>query len=143
MLMLAFHVAASSAFSSPIFQETATLQRTAPSKTVGVEIELPDFDEMFRRIQAVSPLARLAVQGGGSGEGGGFGAVDDTSEYFQNNIITRDVSVCINLFQNMNFLHSCFVFQLLCFAFTTTHSSSGWAKVEEPKEEQKRYCFSN
>jgi len=79
MLMVAFHVAASSAFSTPIFQETATLQRTAPSKTVGVEIELPDFDEMFRRIQAVSPLARLAVQGGGSGEGGGFGAVDDTT----------------------------------------------------------------
>lgn len=79
--MVAFHVAASSAFSTPIFQETATLQRTAPSKTVGVEIELPDFDEMFRRIQAVSPLARLAVQGGGSGEGGGFAAVDDTSEY--------------------------------------------------------------
>ncbi len=60
------------------------MQRTAPSKTVGVEIELPDFDEMFRRIQAVSPLARLAVQGGGSGEGGGFAAVDDTSEFFHN-----------------------------------------------------------
>eukprot|EP00986_Skeletonema_menzelii_P000016 scaffold5_cov144-Skeletonema_menzelii.AAC.2 len=87
MLMVAFHVAASSAFSTPIFQETATLQRTAPSKTVGVEIELPDFDEMFRRIQAVSPLARLAVQGGGSGEGGGFAAVDDTSEYFCNIMI--------------------------------------------------------
>ena len=81
MLMVAFHVAASSAFSTPIFQETATLQRTAPSKTQGVEIELPDFDEFFRRIQEVSPLARLAVQGGGSGEGGGFAAVDDTSEF--------------------------------------------------------------
>jgi hypothetical protein len=77
ILLLGFHVAASSAFSTPIFQETATLQRTAPSKTIGVEIELPDFDEMFRRIQAVSPLARLAVQGGGSGEGGGFAVVDD------------------------------------------------------------------
>lgn len=94
MLMLAFHVATSSAFSSPIFQEAATLQRTAPSKTVGVEIELPDFDEMFRRIQAVSPLARLAVQGGGSGEGGGFAAVDDTSEYFQNNSIRMMCMYC-------------------------------------------------
>lgn len=46
-----------------------------------MEIELPDFDEMFRRIQAVSPLARLAVQGGGSGEGGGFAVVDDNSEF--------------------------------------------------------------
>ena len=58
------------AFSSPIFQEAATLQRTTPSKTEGVEIELPDFDEFFGRIQAVSPLAKLAVEGGGSGEGG-------------------------------------------------------------------------
>lgn len=66
------------AFSSPIFQETASLQRTAPSKTEGVEIELPDFDEFFGRIQAVSPLAKLAVQGGGSGVGGGFAAVDET-----------------------------------------------------------------
>ena len=49
-----------------------------------MEIELPDFDEMFRRIQAVSPLARLAVQGGGSGEGGGFAVVDDNSEFLGN-----------------------------------------------------------
>ena len=69
------------AFSSPIFQETAALQRTAPSKTAGVEIELPDFDEFFGRIQVVSPLARLAIEGGGAGEGGGFAAVDDTGEY--------------------------------------------------------------
>ncbi len=49
-----------------------------------MEIELPDFDEMFRRIQAASPLARLAVQGGGSGEGGGFAVVDDDSEFLSN-----------------------------------------------------------
>lgn len=73
------HRTAVSAFSSPIFQETAALQRTAPSKTEGVEIELPDFDEFFGRIQAVSPLARLVIEGGGSGEGGGFAAVDDTA----------------------------------------------------------------
>ena len=52
----------------------------AASKTEGVEIELPDFDEFFGRIQAVSPLARLVIEGGGSGEGGGFAAVDDTGE---------------------------------------------------------------
>ena len=69
------------AFTSPIFQETAALQRTAPSKTEGVAIELPDFDEFFGRIQAISPLAKLAIEGGGSGEGGGFAAVDDTGEY--------------------------------------------------------------
>jgi len=60
-----------------MFQEAVTLQRTMPSKTSGVEIELPDFDEMFGRIQAVSPLAQLAIAGTGSGVGGGFEAVDD------------------------------------------------------------------
>mmetsp|Transcript_7125 Transcript_7125/g.12595 ORF Transcript_7125/g.12595 Transcript_7125/m.12595 type:complete len:343 (-) Transcript_7125:240-1268(-) len=67
------------AFTSPIFQKAATLQRTAPSKTEGVEIELPDFEEMFGRIQAVSPLAKLAIEGGGAGEGGGFAKVVETS----------------------------------------------------------------
>ncbi len=70
-----------SAFSSPIFQESVALQRTAPSKTEGIDIELPDFDEFFDRIQAVSPLARLAINGGGSGEGGGFAAVDDSGKF--------------------------------------------------------------
>jgi hypothetical protein len=64
-----------------MFQEAVPLQRTTPSKTSGVEIELPDFDEMFQRIQAVSPLAKLAVHGGGAGVGGGFGAIDDTSKF--------------------------------------------------------------
>jgi hypothetical protein len=65
-----------------MFQEKVMLQRTTPSKTSGVEIELPDFDEMFGRIQAVSPLARLAICGGGSGVGGGFAAIEDTSELY-------------------------------------------------------------
>ena len=69
------------AFTAPIFQESAALQKTAPSKTKGIEIELPDFDEFFNRIQIVSPLAKLAFEGGGSGEGGGFAKVDDTCEY--------------------------------------------------------------
>lgn len=64
-----------------MFQEAVPLQRTTPSKTSGVEIELPDFDEMFNRIQTVSPLARLAIQGGGTGVGGGFAAIDDTSKF--------------------------------------------------------------
>ena len=52
-----------SAFTVPMFQEQITMQRTAPSKTDGVEIELPDFDEFFRRIQQVSPLSRVAISG--------------------------------------------------------------------------------
>ncbi len=76
-LFVSVYATSSCAFTSPIFQEAVTLQRTMPSKTYGVEIELPDFDEMFGRIQAVSPLARLAISGAGSGVGGGFEAVDD------------------------------------------------------------------
>jgi hypothetical protein len=66
-------------FTVPMFHESVAMQRTAPSKTDGVEIELPDFDELFGRIQMVSPLARLAIEGGGSGPGGGFGMVDDST----------------------------------------------------------------
>lgn len=69
--------APAAAFGGALFQEAATRQHTAPSKTVGVEIELPDFEELFGRIKAVSPLARLAIEGGGTGEGGGFAAVDE------------------------------------------------------------------
>eukprot|EP00591_Stephanopyxis_turris_P006863 CAMPEP_0195518720 /NCGR_PEP_ID=MMETSP0794_2-20130614/13558_1 /TAXON_ID=515487 /ORGANISM="Stephanopyxis turris, Strain CCMP 815" /LENGTH=335 /DNA_ID=CAMNT_0040647741 /DNA_START=139 /DNA_END=1146 /DNA_ORIENTATION=+ len=60
-----------SAFSTPIF--TATTPKRAPSKTVGVEIELPNFDELFHRIMHVSPLARQIVDR----EEGGFEAIDD------------------------------------------------------------------
>jgi len=133
------YVAASSAFSTPIFQETATLQRTAPSKTVGVEIELPDFDEMFRRIQAVSPLARLAVQGGGSGEGGGFGAVDDTSEYFYYTSLYIYVHKSISKYELalMSYVSTGLLF------LATIYSSSRGTKVEEPTKEQGKACFSN
>jgi hypothetical protein len=52
-----------------MWQEAPSIQktRTAPSKTEGVEIELPNFDELFNRIQQVSPLARLAIEGGTGG----------------------------------------------------------------------------
>jgi len=61
-----------------MFQEQVGMQQRTLSKTDGVEIELPDFNELFNRIQQVSPLARLAINGGGSGESKGFAAVDDT-----------------------------------------------------------------
>jgi len=80
LLGLSLLLSRAAAFGTPIFQEAAQLQRTAPSKTVGVEIELPDFDEMFRRITQVSPLAKLAIEGGGTGESGGFSAVEDVSQ---------------------------------------------------------------
>ena len=61
-----------SAFSVPMFKEHRAMQRTTPSKTDGVEIELPDFDELFGRIQEVSPLASMAIDG----ERGGFDVAD-------------------------------------------------------------------
>lgn len=38
------------------------MQRTTPSSKRGVDIELPDFDELFERIQLVSPLAQQVIQ---------------------------------------------------------------------------------
>lgn len=51
-----------SAFSMPMFTEHAALKRTTPSKTEGVEIELPNFDELFSRIKEVSPLAKMVIE---------------------------------------------------------------------------------
>lgn len=39
------------------------MAKTTPSKTDGVEIELPNFDELFNRIREVSPLANMAIEG--------------------------------------------------------------------------------
>jgi hypothetical protein len=50
------------AFDGVLFQKIPTLQKTTPSKFDGVDIELPDFDELFGRIQKVSPLARFVIQ---------------------------------------------------------------------------------
>ena len=65
-------------FTATMWQEAPAMQRrTTPSKTEGVEIELPNFDELFNRIQQVSPLARLAMEGGT----GGFANADYESTY--------------------------------------------------------------
>ena len=49
------------------------MQRTTPSKTDGVEIEIPNFDEFFGRIREVSPLAAMTIDG----QTGGFDAADE------------------------------------------------------------------
>lgn len=64
-----------SAFQTPIFEKSVS--KTAPSKSEGVEIQLPNFDELFGRIQKVSPLAKLVIEQCGSGPGGGFAKIDD------------------------------------------------------------------
>lgn len=64
-----------SGFTTPIFQKSVA--KKAPSKSEGVEIELPDFDELFGRIQQVSPLAKLVIEKSGSGPGGGFAKMEN------------------------------------------------------------------
>jgi len=124
-LVLAF----SSAFTKSIFQETKALQKLAPSKTAGIEIELPDFDEFFNRIQVVSPLARLAINGGGTGEGGGFAVVDDTGKRHGN----LDTS-----FRNFS-ATQCLIIALTCSSFLSfsplpiAPSGYKWKNVEKNK----------
>lgn len=70
-----------SAFGNALFQQTPTAQQTFPSKTDGVEIELPDFDELFERVKQVSPLARVAVEGREVDGARGFGAVEKSCKW--------------------------------------------------------------
>ncbi|KAI2499845.1 hypothetical protein MHU86_14662 [Fragilaria crotonensis] len=58
------------AFTSPMFQTIPSQQIKAPSVQEGVEIELPDFDELFKRIQSVSPLAKIAIEQAGKPQDG-------------------------------------------------------------------------
>jgi len=63
------------AFNSPLFVQDVAL-KVPPTKTkTGIEIELPDFDELFGRIEKVSPLAQLAMQN----RDGGFFALDEST----------------------------------------------------------------
>jgi hypothetical protein len=70
------------AFSSALFQEAPTLQRTAPSKMEGINIELPDFEELFERIQQVSPLARSVITGYSVNNERGFKGISDECKWF-------------------------------------------------------------
>lgn len=70
-----------SAFSSALFVDSPALKKTAPSIHDGFDVELPDFDELFGRIQQVSPLARQVVQGRDSPDKAGFAYVDDSCKY--------------------------------------------------------------
>lgn len=66
-----------SAFQSPFFNMPASAAAKVPTKTEGVEIEMPNFDELFARIQKLSPLAQLAIES----KEGGFAAVNEKCEY--------------------------------------------------------------
>ena len=75
LALLAASASVTTAFSSStLFQEQISQQKLAPSKTEGVDIELPDFDELFGRIEHVSPLARTVIRKLETGEEKGFAA---------------------------------------------------------------------
>lgn len=78
LVILLFALVAPTEGFSPtsLFQREAALKVTAPAKETGVEIELPDFDELFSRIQKASPLARLAMDGGELGGKRGLAALE-------------------------------------------------------------------
>lgn len=62
IIFLAFATTSVSAFSTALFpQSTTAKQETFPTKDQREEIELPNFDELFGRIQQVSPLARVTL----------------------------------------------------------------------------------
>ena len=68
----------SEGFSSTLFQEKLSQQVLAPAVQPGVEIELPDFDELFLRIRETSPLARVALDGGELNGKRGLAALEDS-----------------------------------------------------------------
>ncbi len=71
-----FNQLVASAFKSPFFTMPASVVTKVPTKTEGIEIEMPNFDELFGRIQKLSPLAQLAIET----KEGGFAAVIEKCE---------------------------------------------------------------
>jgi hypothetical protein len=77
LVLLAVATNSASAFSTALFPEaTSATQQTFPTKQQGEEVELPNFDELFERIQQVSPLSRAVLQGDQADGPRGFAAID-------------------------------------------------------------------
>jgi hypothetical protein len=77
LVFLAVATNSASAFSTALFPETTSAkQQTFPTKDQGEAIELPNFDELFGRIQQVSPLSRVVLQDQKSGGPRGFAAMN-------------------------------------------------------------------
>lgn len=81
LLVVALHLPSATGFVNALFQKAPNAQHKAPSRTPDrVEIELPDFDELFNRIQQVSPLSQVAIESANDVAcyTGGFGAIGKT-----------------------------------------------------------------
>mmetsp|Transcript_39336 Transcript_39336/g.95197 ORF Transcript_39336/g.95197 Transcript_39336/m.95197 type:complete len:322 (+) Transcript_39336:74-1039(+) len=80
LLLIAFHLPSTAGFGNALFQKAPSAQQKAPTRTPDrVEIELPDFDELFNRVQQVSPLARVAIESANdvAGYTAGFDAIEE------------------------------------------------------------------
>lgn len=84
LIFLTLIVPLTHGFSSALFKEAPVHQHNAPSVIEGVEIELPDFDELFDRIQQISPLARSVISGA---ERPGFAGIDDACEFSSEELV--------------------------------------------------------
>lgn len=79
----------SSGFSSTLFQEQLSQQVTAHTVPAGVDIELPDFDELFVRVRGTSPLARVALQGGELNGKRGLAALESTVGKYRSKLLSN------------------------------------------------------
>ena len=91
-------------FSNTLFQEHPTAQQTFPSRTDGIDIELPNFDELFDRVKLVSPLARVALEGRNTcNDHGGFKAIDDECKYWMKMFYGHYECLTQRNIKNLNF----------------------------------------
>lgn len=82
LLLIAFNLSSTAGFGNALFQKAPSAQQKTPTRTKDrVEIELPDFDELFNRVQQVSPLAKVAIESANDAAGytAGFSAIGKTA----------------------------------------------------------------
>jgi len=80
-------------FKIPLFTETP---KEVPSKVEGTKIALPNFEELFGRIQTVSPLARHLI----NGHDGGLEEMDSEDVFDWKIIDKNKKGVCIDKIDN-------------------------------------------
>jgi hypothetical protein len=122
------------AFSSALFQEIPALQARTPSQTKGVDIELPDFKELFERIQQVSPLAGLVINGGDVAGARGFAGIQDTGKHHVLTLVCDVITT--NLVKN---LADTFCSVCMCMLYSY-HCRCVWPEMEDSRVQQTKMC---
>jgi len=87
---------------STVFDMHSSVARSMPTTEQsnlprpGVEIEMPDFDELFGRIQQVSPLARAAIEQSGPFEKQELFSADDAFEWTKQEANGKKLVSCVD-----------------------------------------------